>query len=163
MERVTVNLKIAAKVGTFIPDPYGDICYVFTPLIAYQANLPGVQVIVCVAKNSSPVSLVTLSHFGDPNPHLPRTAKHTLEQILKILQKIDPWNLNKFQIASKEVGINGLNQPFWRNWHLADLSVFLTPELLHTCHKFFFDHVLLWCKKVVGHQELNMRYKSHHK
>ncbi|EGN94076.1 hypothetical protein SERLA73DRAFT_155853 [Serpula lacrymans var. lacrymans S7.3] len=160
MDGVTVNLKIAAKVGTFIPDPFGTIRYVYTPLVAYQADIPKAQVIARVAKNSSPVSLATQSQFGDAKVYPPRTARHTLEQIFKVLQKIDPWKLNEFQIAAKEVSINGVHQPFWRNWHLADLSVFLTPELLHTCHKFFFDHVLVWCKDVLGHQELDNRYKS---
>ncbi|EGO31260.1 hypothetical protein SERLADRAFT_405115 [Serpula lacrymans var. lacrymans S7.9] len=158
-----MNLKIAAKVGTFIPDPFGTIRYVYTPLVAYQADLPEAQVIACVAKNSSPVSLATQSQFGNAEVYPPCTARHTLEQIFKISQKIDPWKLNEFQIAAKEVGINGVHQPFWRNWHLADPSVFLTPKLLHTCYKFFFDHVLVWCKEVLGHQELDNRYKSHNK
>ncbi|KAH7921465.1 hypothetical protein BV22DRAFT_1107182 [Leucogyrophana mollusca] len=77
--------------------------------------------------------------------------------------KIDPWDLDKFQKESKKVNLLGVHQPFWRNWRFACPSVFLTPEILHTCLKFFFDHMLIWCKELLGHDELNLRYQSQHK
>ncbi|KAH8983931.1 hypothetical protein EDB92DRAFT_1819274 [Lactarius akahatsu] len=36
------------------------------------------------------------------------------------------------------------------------------PEILHTCHKFFFDHPLQWCINVVGAFELDSRFQSLH-
>ncbi|KAH9020515.1 hypothetical protein EDB84DRAFT_1589727 [Lactarius hengduanensis] len=39
----------------------------------------------------------------------------------------------------KELGLSGVHLPFWRDWYLADPFYFLVPEILHTCHKFFFD------------------------
>ena len=38
----------------------------------------------------------------------------------------------------------------------------LFSQHLTTCHKFFFDHVLLWCKKLLG-AELDVHFKCHHK
>ncbi|EGN94685.1 hypothetical protein SERLA73DRAFT_96032 [Serpula lacrymans var. lacrymans S7.3] len=109
MDKVCVNLKIAAKVGTFIPDPFGLVRYVFTPLA------------------------------------------------------VDGWQITEFQAKAKAIGLSGVQQPFWRDWHLAEPAIFLTPEILHICHKFFFDHVLLWRKTMLGNEELDDRYKSHHK
>ncbi|EGO22837.1 hypothetical protein SERLADRAFT_371115 [Serpula lacrymans var. lacrymans S7.9] len=63
---------------------------------------------------------------------------------------------------AKVKGLSGVHQPFWRDWSLADPNKFLVPELLHTCHKFFFDHVLLWCKEAIGKDELDARYRSLH-
>ncbi|EGO27165.1 hypothetical protein SERLADRAFT_406355 [Serpula lacrymans var. lacrymans S7.9] len=74
MDKVCVNLKIAAKVGTFTPDPFGLVRYVFMPLVAYQADLPEQQLIACVAKDSYPVSLATLANFGDSQPYSPRIS-----------------------------------------------------------------------------------------
>ncbi|EGO05155.1 hypothetical protein SERLA73DRAFT_68786 [Serpula lacrymans var. lacrymans S7.3] len=163
MDKVCVNLKIAAKVGTFISDPFGLVQYVFTPLVAYQADLLEQQLIACVAKNSSPVSLAMLEFFGDPRPHSPCTGSYTLKQIYDISKKVNPWQVGQFQTAAKAVGLSGVQQPFWRDWHLAKPSKSLTPEILHTCHKFFFDHILMWCKSMLGNDELDTRYKSYHK
>ncbi|KAH7909168.1 hypothetical protein BJ138DRAFT_1200335 [Hygrophoropsis aurantiaca] len=76
---------------------------------------------------------------------------------------VDPWDLDRFQKKAKELHMNGVHQPFWRNWTGADPALFLVGEILHTLHKFFFDHPLKWCKDIVGNDELNARYKSHHK
>ncbi|KAG1822264.1 hypothetical protein EV424DRAFT_1472203 [Suillus variegatus] len=59
--------------------------------------------------------------------------------------------------------LSGVHQPFWRNWQYADPSHFLVGEILHTCHKFFFDHPFKWCKEAVGKDELDFHFGSHHK
>ncbi|KAG1868244.1 hypothetical protein DFJ58DRAFT_714217 [Suillus subalutaceus] len=65
-------------------------------------------------------------------------------------------------IKAKKLHLSGVHLPFWRNWRFCNPAKFLTPEILHTLHKFFFDHVLKWIKQVMGH-ELDIRFKSHHK
>ncbi|KAG1834896.1 hypothetical protein EV424DRAFT_1468487 [Suillus variegatus] len=64
---------------------------------------------------------------------------------------------------AKAHSLSGIHQPFWRNWQHSDPSRFLVGEILHTCHKFFFDHPFKWCKELVGKDELNLRFRSHHK
>jgi len=51
--------------------------------------------------------------------------------------------------------LNGVHQPFWRNWGNADLSIFLTPDALHAWHKFFFNHPLKWIINIMGSEELD--------
>jgi hypothetical protein len=51
---------------------------------------------------------------------------------------------------------------FWRDWFLANPFYFLVPEILHTCHKFFYDHPLQWCINAVGAVELDSRFKGLH-
>lgn len=155
------KLKHVANSGAFITDPFGAIRYCFTPLVAWTADLPEQQMIACVSKNASPVTLATLKQFGDPTPHLPRTKSHTLDLIHSISD--DPWNLDRYQKACKELLLLGVHLPFWRDWLHSDPSIFLVPEILHTLHKLFFDHILAWCKEVVGKDELDARYKAHHK
>ncbi|EGN96648.1 hypothetical protein SERLA73DRAFT_58564, partial [Serpula lacrymans var. lacrymans S7.3] len=36
------------------------------------------------------------------------------------------------------------------------------PKVLHTCHKFFSDHILLWCKEAIGRDELDACYQCLH-
>ncbi|KAG2046197.1 hypothetical protein BDR06DRAFT_985667 [Suillus hirtellus] len=68
--------------------------------------------------------------------------------IYDICQRIDPWRLREFQEEAKAHSLSGVHQPFWRNWWFADPARFLTGEILHTCHKFFFDHPFNHHKRV---------------
>ena len=40
---------------------------------------------------------------------------------------------------------------------------FLIGKLLHSGHKFIFDHVLKWCKEAAGKHVLDAHYKTQHK
>ncbi|KAG1862924.1 hypothetical protein C8R48DRAFT_603235 [Suillus tomentosus] len=80
-----------------------------------------------------------------------------------ITHVFDPWKFREFQEAAKKVSLSGIHKPFWRDWKFADPAVFLIPEILHTGHKFFFDHILKWCKEVIGANELDARFRSQHK
>ncbi|KAI6151216.1 hypothetical protein BKA82DRAFT_4329081 [Pisolithus tinctorius] len=96
----------------------------------------------------------TGSMMLDPHGHL----QHCFTPL-----NVHPWdNLNSFQRQAKMLQLNGVCLPFWRNWPFSNPSTFLLPEILHTCHKFFFDHVLPWCKVLLG-DELDVQFKCHHK
>ncbi|KAG0699636.1 hypothetical protein DFH29DRAFT_983411 [Suillus ampliporus] len=71
--------------------------------------------------------------------------------------------VSEFQDAAKALNLSGVQLPFWRDWWFADPAIFLAPDILHTCHKFFFNHILKWCKEVVGADELDSRFHSQHK
>lgn len=137
----------------------GTSVIVFT----YTPNLPKQQLIATVSQSSSPVTLARVQDFSDGITHPPQDVKHTLQQLFKICQEVDPWDVAAFQKKCKERGLLGVHLPFWRNWMLSCLLIFLVLELLHTCHKFFFDHLFKWCKEVVRSRELNLWYKSMHK
>ncbi|KAG2352440.1 hypothetical protein BDR07DRAFT_1384263 [Suillus spraguei] len=153
------NLKVTAKVGEFMPDPFGELRYCFTPLVAWIADLPEQLMITSVSKNASPITLATHKQFGDANRHDPCTVEHTLELLYILSKSVNPWNLDRFQKKAKELLLLGIHLPFWRNWVLTQVFIFLVPEILHTLHKFFFNHLLQWCKEVVGSDELDACYK----
>ncbi|KAF8625654.1 hypothetical protein AX17_006788 [Amanita inopinata Kibby_2008] len=60
--------------------------------------------------------------------------------MLKALEDIDPWDLTAYSSVAAELRLNGVHLPFWQDWPLSDLSLFLTPEPLHHWHKMFWDH-----------------------
>ena len=134
----------------------------FMPLATWTGDLPEQLMIACVAKNASPVMEVTHKLFGDASCHPSRTGEHILECIDNIAHMVDPWNLVRFQKQAKAIQLSSIYLLCWRNWLHAEPSIFLIPEILHFCHKLFFDHVLKWCKEVVG-EELDARFKCHHK
>ena len=162
LDVVTTNLKAAALNGCDLADPDGFHRNCYTPLVSYIADLPEQQLVAGVSKNASPVSLAEIAQFGDPTPAAPRTREHTLRLILDICKDIDPWDLAAFQKAAKALKFLGVHLPFWRNWMFSEPSLFLTGEVLHTLHKFFFDHVLTWCKVVAGSHTLDVRFSNLH-
>ncbi|KIJ06479.1 hypothetical protein PAXINDRAFT_20331 [Paxillus involutus ATCC 200175] len=163
MDVVFDTLKTSALHGVALTDAAGYTRNCYTPLVAYIADLPEQQLVACVSKNASPVTLAVLSQFGDPDICAPRTREHTLQQIAEVCHQVDPWDIVRFQKAAKSVKLLGVHHPFWRDWKFAEPSLFLTGEILHTCHKFFFDHVLKWCKEVTGKEVLDTRFKLQHK
>ncbi|KAG2357811.1 hypothetical protein BDR07DRAFT_1490270 [Suillus spraguei] len=151
------------KDGEYMPDSMGYIQYCFTPLIAYTADLPEAQLIACVSKNASPLTMATQSDFSSAHGFPRCSGEDTLKLIYNLCKRVDPWNVPLFQHEAKVLLLSGVHQPFWRDWSYADPSHFLPGELLHTCHKYFGDHPLKWCKEVAGEDELEARYKAHHK
>ncbi|KAG2040820.1 hypothetical protein BDR03DRAFT_1007982 [Suillus americanus] len=163
MDLVLQNLKVAAGVSEFMVDPMGCWCYAFTPLAAHITDLPEQTMIACVSKNASPTTLATQAQFSDGITYPPRCGSDTLQKLHELCKITDPWKVREFQELAKQHFLSGVHQPYWCNWGHADPSIFLILEILHACHKFFFDHPLTWCKEVIGPSELDARFCSQHK
>jgi hypothetical protein len=71
MDIVFESLKECALNGSLMTDALGYVHSCYMPLVAYVADLPEQQLIACVAKNASPITMATLAQFGDPTPHPP--------------------------------------------------------------------------------------------
>ncbi|EGO00288.1 hypothetical protein SERLA73DRAFT_38065, partial [Serpula lacrymans var. lacrymans S7.3] len=56
---IATLLKDCARNGAFFTDPFGQVQHTYTPLVVWIADLPEQQLIACVAKNSSPVTLAS--------------------------------------------------------------------------------------------------------
>jgi hypothetical protein len=159
---VCSKFKVAARIGEFMVDPSANWRHCFTPLISHISDLPEQLMIASVTKNSSPISMANQAQFGDAAPHPPRNGSDTYKLIRDLCARVDPWDLYQFNKEAKKLHLSGVHLPFWRNWRFANPAKFLTPEILHTLHKFFFDHVLKWVKEVMG-LELDVRFRSQHK
>jgi len=160
---VCTGLKLAARVGTFMSDPTNLTRYCFTPLVAYTADLPEQLMIACVTKSVSPVTIAEKNQFGDGILYAPRDGELTLQKLHELCQQIDPWRLQEFLAEAKKHNLSGVQLPFWRNWRFSNPSIFLIGELLHYGHKLFFDHPFKWCKVLLGHNEIDVRYRIQHK
>ncbi|KAH9011301.1 hypothetical protein EDB84DRAFT_1590710 [Lactarius hengduanensis] len=162
MDKAFARCKRTAITGCFVADPHGRLRWSFPLLATWIADLPEQHLISAVAKSTSPQSLAVTKQFGDTQCHPSHHGQVTIKLIQDLTSRVDPWNLGTFQDNAKELGLNGVHLPFWRDWYLADPSYFLVPEILHTCHKFFFDHPLQWCINAVGTFELDSRFQSLH-
>lgn len=160
LDMVTASLKDAAEHGIALVDPSGYIHNSYTPLVSYIADLPEQQLIACVARNASPVTITEMPRFGDPTPAAPQMHEHTLSLIKKLCDSCNPWDLVAFQKATKALKLLAVHLPFWRDWMFCDPLLFLMGEVLHAGHKFFFNHVLNWCKVVAGSNILDTHFSS---
>jgi len=163
MDIVCTGLKLAAHGGTFMSDPSNFTGYCFTPLAAYIADLPEQQMIACVTKSVSPISLAEQSQFGDGILYPPRDGELTIRKLEELCKRIDPWKLQEFLAEAKKHHLSGVQLPFWGDWRFSNPSIFLLGELLHAGHKLFNDHPFKWCKELVGNDEPDVRYRSQHK
>ena len=71
MDIIFASLKKMAQHGGAMTDALGYTRNCFTPLVAYIADLPEQQLVACVTKNASPITIATLPQFSDPFPHPP--------------------------------------------------------------------------------------------
>ncbi|KZV63386.1 hypothetical protein PENSPDRAFT_590010 [Peniophora sp. CONT] len=162
----TNSLQQGCKVPIPMADPLGMVRNCRTPLVAYIVDNPEQLMIACAAGKQSPVTLAKAKEFGDPQQHELRTRDWTARQIAKAcalaMQKGGtPDQLCLFHKICKELGINGVIDPFWLNWgtegiHWADPCKFLMLDILHLVHKFFWDHIAKqWTIHLIGRKEFN--------
>ncbi|KAG2056116.1 hypothetical protein BDR06DRAFT_970252 [Suillus hirtellus] len=80
-----------------------------------------------------------------------------LRQACGTFQKVGN-DLEAFFCEVQKFCLNGMNEPFWWDWLLAELSWFFTPELLHHIHKEFWDHDVQWIILAVEKSEIDFRF-----
>lgn len=151
-------LKIAAAIGVMMNDPRGNLRYCFTPLVAYIADTPEQSLVVCMGPKVSSMSTATYKEFGDDTPHEPRTAEHILQAIGALCARADPDDFASFLKEARSRGLNGVYEPFWRNWPLSDPANFMKVEPLHHFFRMAWDHDIQWCITVVGEDEIDYRF-----
>ncbi|KAG1860754.1 hypothetical protein F4604DRAFT_1588345 [Suillus subluteus] len=98
----------------------------------------------------------------DPSARLHYCFTPLISHIADLPEQLMIACITKNSSPAKKLCLSGVHLPYWRNWRRSNPARFLTPEILHALHKFFFDHVLKWIKQIMGH-ELDVRFKSHHK
>jgi hypothetical protein len=113
--------------------------------------------ITCTSSKNSPISLATAEKFGDTTPLPLRDRAHTLKAIEEVVAACDPCSIAAFHKLCLIKRLNGVVEPFWKDWGNACPSRFLTPDALHQWHKFYFDHCLRWVINIIGGEELDRR------
>ncbi|KAE9385659.1 hypothetical protein BT96DRAFT_1006846 [Gymnopus androsaceus JB14] len=137
LDIVLEPLKKAASIGIMMTDPVGQMRFCYTPCTSFIVDTPEASLIACVGGGgkTSPFTTATYKDYDNID-----VAAHDIASYWQVAQK---------------ARTNGVVDPFWRDWPLAEPCEFLTPEPLHHWHKMFFDHDLKWCIEAVGAPELN--------
>ena len=76
----------------------------------------------------------------------------------ELCAQVNPDDFSPFLKAAKSYGLNGVHEPFWRNWPLSDPDKFLKVEPLHHFFRMGWDHDIQWCIMVVGEDEIDYRF-----
>ncbi|KAI6035913.1 hypothetical protein BKA83DRAFT_13397 [Pisolithus microcarpus] len=87
-------LKKAAQLGQMMADPLRNVCFCFTPLVAYIVDTPEACMLACIQGKMSPVMKATYKDFGDPFRHGPCTGEETLCQLGSI--RCDPDDVEAY-------------------------------------------------------------------
>ncbi|KAH7920650.1 hypothetical protein BV22DRAFT_1107578 [Leucogyrophana mollusca] len=76
--------------------------------------------------------------------------------------KTSPFTMATFKhaffLACEPHRLNGVVEPFWRDYSLAEPTIFFPPEPLHHWFKAFWDHDAQWCIVAVGPEEIDFRF-----
>ena len=162
LDLILTSLKKAAQFGILMEDPLGQGRVCFPPLAAYIVDTPESALVSCVAGKTSSVTMASYQQFGDDYRHEPRTPSITIAKLQAIETIVRPWEIEAYVKEAMKHRLNGVHRPFWRDYPLADPSVFLTSEPLHHWHKQFWDHDAKWCMNVVGKSEIDFRFAVLH-
>ncbi|CAG8741761.1 7144_t:CDS:2, partial [Acaulospora colombiana] len=157
MSVILEPLKHIPTNGLPMTDSVGAVRLCFPRLAAYLADYPE-QVLINVARsNASPTTTASYRNLGDPFLFPPRTRDYIVQAISQVKAKVDPANVGAYQRAAKKIGLNGVDQPFWKDLPGYMPNVCVAPDILHGVHRFWRDHVLDWVINLVGAEELDRR------
>lgn len=160
MDIVVASLKECAKHAVEMCDAEGFLRLVRAMLLAHVADYPEQQLVACTYGGGAPLAVAAEKDFGSLEEKPLRTGKLTLLRIRQLVTKpgTSIVNLGKYRRAAARVQLNGVYLPFWRDWENAEPSIFLTPEVLHGWHGFFYKHVMTWARTLMSDVEVDRRY-----
>ena len=153
MSLLMASLIEAGTKGVSMTCADGFIRWVFPILAAYVADYPEQCLVACTMENRCPICKVDPKERGNLAPSELRTPADTL----RLLESWQSGHNEEFV----RFGIRNIPEPFWAKLPYSNIFQAFTPDLLHQLHKGVFkDHLVKWCSKLVGEEELDARFKS---
>lgn len=145
-------------------DARGYLRVCFPNLMIWCADLEEQNDILCLARGSSPKSEARHHTLDAPRgTNQARTGESILKTIRAIRRAVGPdasvWT---FGAAAKDEGLNGVEEPFWRELY-GDFCRILSIEALHTFDKGWYDHVFDWISRTIssGHLDARLMAQPH--
>ncbi|KAJ7778045.1 hypothetical protein DFH07DRAFT_865567 [Mycena maculata] len=56
--------------------------------------------------------------------------------------------------------VAGIHRPFWEGFPLTNISLSLTPDVLHQLYQGVFKHLISWCQSLMTEAELDARIRT---
>ncbi|KAJ7868925.1 hypothetical protein B0H14DRAFT_3582668 [Mycena olivaceomarginata] len=135
----------------------GQTRRVYPILASYVADYPEQCLVGCSKYGTCPKCQRSAADLQDPLPSAMRTPDWTLG-IIREGEKTGTEN--KFHDYCMEHEVAGVHQPFWTGFPLTNISLSLTPDVLHQLYQGVFKHLLGWCQSLMTANELDARIRS---
>lgn len=135
-----------------------DVLYI---LMLYIADMEEQWLIACLANFNCVHCLARSGDLGKEEPCEHRTGQWILDQIEAVrASRGEDASIWSFVLGCRQRGLNGVMHPFWKYLPWVDICQLLSQEVLHSYHKFFFDHPLKWNTCLMGEKEMDRRLQS---
>lgn len=156
-----VTAPLRNKIPRRVLDADGYWRKVLYILMIWIADMEEQWLIACISHFSCPQCLARMKDLGKAEPCTHRTAAWLLDQIEEVKAErgmnASVWD---FFLGCRARGLSGVLEPFWKELPFIDICRVLAQDILHSYHKFFFDHPLKWNTHLVGAKELDHRLRS---
>ncbi|KAJ6549197.1 hypothetical protein B0H10DRAFT_2242974 [Mycena sp. CBHHK59/15] len=156
--RVILQPLIAAgNQGMEVVGGDGQVRLVFPILASYVADYPEQCLVGCSKYGTCPKCQCSANDLQDPTPAAPRTPAWTLGVIR---EGETSGTENKFHDHCMDNEVAGIHRPFWEGFPLTNISLSLTPDVLHQLYQGVFKHLVGWCQTLMTEAELDARIRS---
>ncbi|KAG2151133.1 uncharacterized protein EDB93DRAFT_1240176 [Suillus bovinus] len=146
----------AGEKGVEVTCPDHQVQRLYPIVAAYIADFPEQCLVACCMENRCPKCTVGRDNHGDMRESAPRRRDTTMAN----LRLHSEGEMSSDQFESK-LGLRAIYSPFWAALSHNDIFLCMTPDILHQLHKGVFkDHLVSWCLKIIGKDELNTRFKA---
>ncbi|KZV93297.1 hypothetical protein EXIGLDRAFT_646321, partial [Exidia glandulosa HHB12029] len=141
-------LKKAGTDGVAALCADGFIRHTFMVVAAYIADYPERCLVACCRQNQCPSCICPPQQRGEARSWPTRAV----DKVLNALR------LGPSSPDYAGLGLTDVVEPFWADLPHCDIFRSFPPDLLHQLHKGVFgDHLLEWCVKVIGKDEVDRR------
>ncbi|KAJ7757871.1 hypothetical protein B0H14DRAFT_3598556 [Mycena olivaceomarginata] len=146
MRLILQPLIEAGNNGMEVEGGDGQVRRVYPILASYVADYPEQCLVGCSKYGTCPKCLRSAADLQESLPDTLRTPDWTLG--------------NKFHDYCMEHEVAGVHQPFWEGFPLTNISLSLTPDVLHQLYQGVFKHLVGWCQSLMTKNELDARIRS---
>lgn len=151
MSKLMDPVKEAAMRGVEMVCADGGVRRVHPILAAHIADFPEQQTVASTIRTHCPICLVPPNQRGDNDDPAHLRTNHEYKKAYELEDR-------GYAAMREKLGLRPV-RPFWLDLPFANASQFIVPDLLHQMHRGVFgQHVVDWCTKSLGKEEMDRRY-----